>query len=240
MVTRPAAGTQSDAQVETDPASATITNRRRHAAGSVAATAHPDPPNNHEGPAESIYAGSLRLTAPSAPSVSPPETPQQAPTKLSGTTIAMTMTPLCLSATLSALDITIATPAIPDIVASFKSVSGYVWIGTAFILANTAVTPVWGSVADIWGRKPIILTAVSIFLTGSLLCALAPQMNALIAGRAVQGLGASGMSIMVNVVISDMFSLRDRGFYLAITSVVWAAATSVGPVIGGVFATRLE
>jgi MFS family permease len=150
------------------------------------------------------------------------------------------MTPLCLSATLSALDLTIMTPAIPAIVGSFNSVTGYIWIGTAFILANTAITPVWGSVSNIWGRKPIMLAAVAVFLVGSLLCALAPHMDALIAGRAIQGLGASGMSIMVNVVISDMFSLRDRGLYLAITSVVWAVATAIGPVIGGVFTTRLE
>jgi predicted MFS family arabinose efflux permease len=162
--------------------------------------------------------------------------------KLSGANIALTMTSLCLSVTLSALDLTIVTTAVPAIVGSFKSgsVAGYIWVGSAFILAQTAITPVWGSVADIWGRKPIMLIAVAIFLAGSLLCALAQHMEALIAGRAVQGLGASGMGIMVNVVISDMFSLRDRGLYLAITSIVWAVGSAVGPVVGGVFTTRLK
>ncbi|KAF2183578.1 MFS general substrate transporter [Zopfia rhizophila CBS 207.26] len=150
------------------------------------------------------------------------------------------MAPLCLSVTLSALDLTIVTPAVPAIVASFESVAGYVWVGSAFILASTAITPVWGSVADIWGRKPIILIALAVFLGGSLLCALAPQMDALIAGRAIQGLGSSGMGTMVNVIICDTFSLRDRGLYLAITSVVWAVASAAGPVIGGVFTTRLD
>lgn len=160
--------------------------------------------------------------------------------KLSGATIGLTMTSLCLSVMLSALDLTIVTTAVPTIVGSFKSVAGYIWIGSAFILAYTAITPVWGSVADIWGRKPIMLIAVVIFLAGSLLCALAPHMDTLIAGRAVQGLGASGMTIMVNVVISDMFSLRERGLYLAITSIVWAIGSAVGPVLGGVFTTRLK
>ena len=160
--------------------------------------------------------------------------------KLSPTTIALILMPLCLSVLLSSLDLTIVTPAIPAIVSSFRSTAGYVWIGSAFVLANTAFTPIWGSVADIWGRKPIMLIAVVIFLGGSLLCALAPQMNALIAGRVVQGLGASGMGTMVNVIICDTFSLRDRGLYLAITSIFWAVGSAIGPVLGGVFTTQLK
>ncbi|KAI4157529.1 MAG: hypothetical protein LQ342_008216 [Letrouitia transgressa] len=160
--------------------------------------------------------------------------------KLSTTTIALTMMSLCLSVILSALDLTIITTAVPAIVGSFHSVAGYVWVGSGYILAYAAITPVWGSVADIWGRKPIMLIAVAIFLAGSLLCALAPNIDVMIAGRAIQGLGASGMSIMVNIVISDMFSLRERGLYLAITSIVWAVGSAVGPVIGGIFTTRLR
>lgn len=160
--------------------------------------------------------------------------------QLSYATISLTMMSLCLSVLLSALDLTIVTTAVPAIVGSFHSVAGYVWVGGAYILAYAAITPVWGSVADIWGRKPIMVTAVAVFVAGSLLCALAPDMDSLLAGRAVQGLGASGMSIMVNVIISDMFSLRDRGLYLAITSVVWAVGSAIGPVLGGVFAARLK
>ena len=158
----------------------------------------------------------------------------------SGTKIALIMTPLCLSVLLSSLDITIVTPAIPAIVTSFQSPTGYAWVGGAFVLAGTAITPVWGSVADIWGRKPIMLVALALFLGGSLLCALAPQMDSLIAGRAVQGLGSSGMGTMVNVIICDTFPPRDRGLYLAITSIVWAIGSAVGPIIGGSFVTRLE
>tara|TARA_R110002003_G_scaffold232_10_gene16797 strand:+ start:29626 stop:30573 length:948 start_codon:yes stop_codon:yes gene_type:complete len=159
--------------------------------------------------------------------------------KLSATAIALIMTPLCLSVFLSALDLTIITPAIPTIVRGFHSTTGYVWIGSAFILASTASTPVWGSLGDIWGRKPILLIALTIFLGGSLLCALAPSMHSLIAGRALQGLGSAGMGTMVNIIICDTFSLRDRGLYLAITSVVWAIGSAIGPVIGGSFTTKL-
>ncbi|GLA07205.1 hypothetical protein AnigIFM60653_008159 [Aspergillus niger] len=156
------------------------------------------------------------------------------------TAITCTMLSLCLSVLLSALDLTIITTAIPSIVGTFNSATGYTWIGGAYTLAYAAVTPIWGSVADIWGRKPVILIAMAVFLGGSLLCALAPSMDVLLAGRVFQGLGGSGMGIMVNIIISDLFSLRDRGLYLAITSLVWAVGSAVGPVLGGVFATNLS
>lgn len=192
----------------------------------------------------------LRDTDPPANEVNPNSTSSHEPPstatgseevikKPSAVTIALIMTPLCLSVFLSALDLTIITPAIPTIVRGFHSTTGYVWIGSAFILASTASTPVWGSLADIWGRKPILLIALTAFLGGSLLCALAPSMHSLIAGRALQGLGSSGMGTMVNVIICDTFSLRDRGLYLAITSLVWAIGSAVGPVIGGTFTTKL-
>src|SRR3569833_630312 len=169
-----------------------------------------------------------------------PATAEEPRPRLSGTSIALIMAPLCLSVTLSSLALAIITPALPAIVGAFHSVAGYIWIGGAFILASTAITPVWGSVADNKNQKPIILIALSLFLGGSLLCALDPQMDAIIAVRAVQGLGASGMSTMVYVIICDSFSLRDRGLYLAITSIVWAIGSAVGPVLGGLFTTRLE
>lgn len=158
--------------------------------------------------------------------------------KPSGMAIALIMTPLCLSVLLSSLDLTMVTPAIPSIAAEFQSSSGYIWVGGAFILGSTAVTPIWGSVADIWGRKPIMLIAQAFFFAGSLLCALAPNMDAFIAGRGIQGIGASGMGILVNVIVCDTFSMRDRGLYLAVTSIMWAVGTAVGPVLGGVFTTR--
>ncbi|KXX77404.1 Vacuolar basic amino acid transporter 5 [Madurella mycetomatis] len=167
-------------------------------------------------------------------------TPQARSQTVSATAASLIMVPLCLSVAMSALDLTIVTPAIPAMVGAFQAESGYVWIGSAFILANTVSTPVWGSVADIWGRKPIMLISVAIFVAGSLLCALASHIDALVTGRAVQGLGASGMGTMVNVIICDTFSLRDRGLYLAITSVVWAIASAVGPVVGGVFTATLS
>ncbi|KAJ5926169.1 hypothetical protein N7516_007942 [Penicillium verrucosum] len=176
-----------------------------------------------------------------APTRAPSRSGEQAveSSRLTNSNIAWTMMSLCLSVFLSALDLTIVTPAIPAIVGSLKSAAGYTWVGSAYTLAYAAITPVWGSVSDIWGRKPIMLIAVAIFLVGSLVCALAPKMDVLIVGRAIQGLGGSGMGIMVNIVVSDMFSLRDRGLYLAITSLVWAVGSAIGPVLGGVFTEKL-
>ncbi|KAK6827199.1 MFS transporter [Apiospora arundinis] len=168
------------------------------------------------------------------------DTPRGTTTRPPAATILLTMVPLCLSVLLSALDLTITTPAIPSIAATFGSASGYVWVGSAFVLAMSAVTPVWGSVSDIWGRKPVMLAAQAVFFGGSLLCARAPTMTAMIVGRAVQGLGASGMGTMVNTIICDTFSMRDRGLYLAVTSIVWAIGSTVGPVLGGIFTTKLD
>ncbi|KAK8009850.1 MFS transporter [Apiospora arundinis] len=168
------------------------------------------------------------------------DTPRGTTTRPPAATILLTMVPLCLSVLLSALDLTITTPAIPSIAATFGSASGYVWVGSAFVLAMSAVTPVWGSVSDIWGRKPVMLAAQAVFFGGSLLCARAPTMTAMIVGRAVQGLGASGMGTMVNTIICDTFSMRDRGLYLAVTSIVWAVGSAVGPVLGGIFTTKLD
>ncbi|TPX08847.1 uncharacterized protein E0L32_009665 [Thyridium curvatum] len=162
------------------------------------------------------------------------------PKKRSRTNIAISMTILCLSVVLSALDLTIVTTAMPAIVASFGSVSGYTWIGGSFVLAQTATTPVWGSLSDIWGRKIIKLVALAAFLVGSLVCAVVKDLESFIAGRAIQGLGAAGMGSMVNIIISDMFSLRDRGAYFAITSVVWAVISAIGPLLGGVFTTLIS
>ncbi|KAJ5299273.1 cytochrome P450 [Penicillium atrosanguineum] len=128
-----------------------------------------------------------------APARAPSRSGEQATESphLTNANIAWTMISLCLSVFLSALDLTIVTPAIPAIVGSLKSAAGYTWVGGAYTLAYAAITPVWGSVSDIWGRKPIMLIAVAVFLVGSLVCALAPKMNALIVGRAIQGLGGS-------------------------------------------------
>lgn len=154
--------------------------------------------------------------------------------------IVVIMLSLSASAFVSALDLTIVSTALPVISGYFRSTSGYTWIGSAYVLANTATTPSWGKISDIWGRKPLLLTALGVFFVGSVMCAVAESMNLLLAGRAVQGVGAAGLNILVNICISDLFALRDRGMYFGLLSVVWACASGIGPVLGGVFSQELS
>lgn len=99
-------------------------------------------------------------------------------------------------------------------------------------LVGKILTP-W--VPDIFRRKPIFMAANVVFMVGSLIAALSKSRNMLLAGRAIQGLGAGGLMNLSNIVVSDLFSLRDRGLYLALVGAAWSFATAVGPVVGGVF-----
>ncbi|KKY35271.1 putative major facilitator superfamily transporter [Diaporthe ampelina] len=145
------------------------------------------------------------------------------------------MISLCLSVFLAALDVTIVTVAVPRISSDFDSTAGYTWVGSAYLLANAAAAPSWGKISDIWGRKPVLLTAVGVFWVGSLLAGVSVSMGMLIVGRAIQGIGGGGILILVNICISDLFSMRRRGLFLGIISLVWALAGGFGPVLGGVF-----
>ena len=147
---------------------------------------------------------------------------------------------LCASVFLAALDTTIITTALPTISEYFHSNGGYTWIGSAYLLANAASTPTWGKFSDIWGRKPVLLVACGIFFIGSLLAATSNSIGMLIAARAIQGIGGGGLIILVNICISDLFSMRKRGAYFGIIGMVWAFASAVGPILGGVFTEKVS
>jgi fucose permease len=147
---------------------------------------------------------------------------------------------LCTSVFLAALDTTIVTTALPTISEYFHSDVGYTWIGSAYLLANAASTPSWGKFSDIWGRKPVLLMACAIFFVGSLLAAVSVSIAMLIAARAIQGIGGGGLIILVNICISDLFSMRKRGAYFGIIGMVWAFASAVGPILGGVFTEKVS
>ncbi|KAH7363423.1 major facilitator superfamily domain-containing protein [Plectosphaerella cucumerina] len=140
---------------------------------------------------------------------------------------------------LAALDVSIVATIVPTVAQEFQSSTGYVWIGSAFLLGNAACVPTWGKISDIWGRKPILLAALGVFWVGSLLCGVAVNMAMLIAGRAVQGVGGGGVIVLVNICISDLFSLRERGVYFGIVGIVWAIASAVGPVVGGILTSKV-
>ena len=147
---------------------------------------------------------------------------------------------LLLTMFLAALDQTIVATALPTIGRQFHDVSSLSWVITAYLLASTAVAPVFGTLADIYGRRSMIITALSLFIAGSILCAVAPNMPVLILARGLQGFGGGGIMPIVQTVISDVVSPRERGQYQAYFSGVWMAAGIGGPVLGGVFAEHLH
>ncbi|ESZ93125.1 hypothetical protein SBOR_6497 [Sclerotinia borealis F-4128] len=149
------------------------------------------------------------------------------------------MLSLCSSVFLAALDVSIITTALPTISTHFHSDAGYTWIGSAYLLANAASTPSWGKFSDIWGRKPILLIAAGIFFIGSLLAATSVSIGMLIVARAVQGVGGGGLIILVNICISDLFSMRKRGAYFGLVGMTWAFASAIGPLLGGAFTEKL-
>src|SRR3981081_143927 len=146
---------------------------------------------------------------------------------------------LMLTMFLAALDQTIVSTPLPTIGRQFQDVSNLSWVITAYLLASTAVAPVFGTLADIYGRRAMIIAALSLFIAGSILCALAPNMSVLILARGLQGLGGGGIMPIVQTLISDVVTPRERGQYQAYFSGVWVAAGIGGPILGGGFSDHL-
>lgn len=136
---------------------------------------------------------------------------------------------------LAALDTTIVAQSIPTICADLQSAAGYVWIGGAYLLANAASGPIFAKSSDIFGRKKILLSAVTLFAISSIIAALATNMPMLIAGRALQGTAGGGLVQLSIITISDLFSVRERSVYLGFSGFVWALAGAAGPLVGGAF-----
>lgn len=172
---------------------------------------------------------------PDAPIAQEEERPKRSKLKVS-----LIMFSLAVAVLLVALDITIVTTALPTIAEEFNSASGYTWVGSAYLIANSAATPIWGKVSDIFGRKPCLLITNAIFFVGSLIAALSVNMNMLIGARVVQGMGGGGLIVLVNIAISDLFAMRDRGAYFGIIGGVWALASSLGPIVGGLFTQKVN
>lgn len=135
---------------------------------------------------------------------------------------------------LAALDQTIVATALPSIVASLSGAEKLSWVVTAYLLTTTVVTPLYGKLGDVHGRKPVFSIAIVIFLLGSALCGLATSMWQLIAARAVQGLGAGGIFPLVLATIGDIVPLRERAKYQGLFGAVFGLSSVIGPVLGGV------
>lgn len=136
---------------------------------------------------------------------------------------------LILSMALVAMDTTIVATAIPQVVDSLGGFSQIGWVFSVYMLAQTVTIPIYGKLADLYGRKPVLIFGIVVFLLGSLASAMAWSMTALIAFRALQGLGAGSIGATVNTVAGDMYSVEERGRVQGYLSSVWGSRPSSPP-----------
>jgi EmrB/QacA subfamily drug resistance transporter len=146
---------------------------------------------------------------------------------------------LMLGMLLAALDQTIVSTALPTIVGDLKGGAHIAWVITAYLLATTVSTPLWGKLGDQYGRKTFFQASIVIFLIGSVLAGISQSMFELIAFRAVQGLGSGGLMVGAQAIVGDIVSPRERGRYVGLFGAVFGVSSIVGPLLGGVFVDNL-
>jgi EmrB/QacA subfamily drug resistance transporter len=147
---------------------------------------------------------------------------------------------LVLVMLMAALDSTIVSTALPTIVGDFGGLSHISWVVTAYLLAQTAVTPLYGKLGDLYGRKVVLQAGLVVFLVGSALCGAAQSLTELIVFRAIQGLGGGGLIVSAQAAVGDVVPPRERGRYQGIFGAVFGLASVIGPLLGGFFTTSLS
>src|SRR5712692_10291869 len=147
--------------------------------------------------------------------------------------ILLVLPALMLAMTLAMLDQLIVGTAMPRIVRDLGGVAHLSWVVTAYVLASTITTPLYGKLGDMYGRKKLFMAAIVIFLAGSAAAGLSQSMAELITFRAIQGLGAGGLMVSAIAIIGDLVSPRERGQYMGYIMAVMMVATIGGPLLGG-------
>ena len=147
---------------------------------------------------------------------------------------------LMLGMLLAALDQTIVSTALPTIVADLHGGSHITWVVTAYLLAATVSTPLWGKLGDQYGRKTFFQAAIVLFLAGSVLSGFSTSLAMLVACRALQGLGGGGLMVGAQAIVGDIVSPRDRGRYQGLFGATFGLASVVGPLLGGVLVDNLS
>lgn len=147
---------------------------------------------------------------------------------------------LLLGLLIAALDQTIVSTALPTIVSDLGGMAHLSWVVTAYMLASTAATPLWGKLGDQYGRKKLFQYAIVLFLIGSALCGIAQNMPQLIGFRALQGLGGGGLMVLSMAIVGDIVPPRERGKYQGLFGGVFGATSVLGPLLGGLFVDHLS
>ncbi|WP_031015335.1 MDR family MFS transporter [Streptomyces sp. NRRL F-5727] len=180
-------------------------------------------------------------TSPPRPGGAPEPAPAPAPGEgQSRRTVLVAIGALLLGMLLAALDQTIVSTALPTIVSELGGMEHLSWVVTAYLLASTAATPLWGKLGDQYGRKKLFQGAIVLFLIGSALCGIAQNMPQLIAFRAVQGLGGGGLMVLSMAIVGDLVPPRERGRYQGLFGAVFGATSVLGPLLGGFFTEQLS
>jgi EmrB/QacA subfamily drug resistance transporter len=161
------------------------------------------------------------------------------PSRISHEKVRVVFGGLLLVMLLAALDSTIVATALPTIVKELGGLDHISWVVTAYLLAQTIVTPIYGKLGDLYGRKRVLQFAIVIFLIGSALCGLSQTMTHLILFRAIQGFGGGGLMVTTQAVVGDIIPARDRGRYQGIFGAAFGVASIAGPLLGGYFTTNL-
>jgi EmrB/QacA subfamily drug resistance transporter len=151
-----------------------------------------------------------------------------------------TVVALILSLFMAALEATVVSTAMPTVVGDLGGIHIYSWVFTAYLLTSTVAVPIYGKLADLYGRKPIMLFGIALFLAGSFASGVSQSMAQLIAFRAIQGLGAGAMQPMAITIVGDIFSLEERGKMQGLFGAAWGVAGLVGPMAGGVIVHYLS
>jgi EmrB/QacA subfamily drug resistance transporter len=175
------------------------------------------------------------------PSVVTPDTAAPGvPAPLAHRQVLVVFSGLLLVLLLAALDSTIVSTALPTIVGELGGLEHLAWVVTGYLLAQTIVTPIYGKLGDLYGRKLVLQSAIVLFLVGSALCGMSRSMTQLILFRFVQGLGGGGLNVTTQAAVGDIVSPRERGRYQGIFGAVFGLASIAGPLLGGYFTTHLS
>ena len=140
-----------------------------------------------------------------------------------------------MATALTALDSTVVTTAVPSIVSNLGGFSLFPWLFSIYLLTQAVTVPIYGRLSDVFGRRPMLLIGIGLFLVGSLLCGLAWNMDSLIAFRGLQGLGAGAIIPVVQTVVGDLYSVQERARITGYTASVWGVSSVLGPLLGGLF-----
>ncbi|KAI1819738.1 MFS general substrate transporter [Xylaria intraflava] len=189
--------------------------------------------------AASVHATTTNSVHSAANSVHEEPPPGEAPTP-KGPLFWLTFVGLVITAFLSALEGSIVSTALPSIARALNASQDYIWVVNVYYLTSAAVQPFYGQLADLWGRRWLTIGTVAIFTVGSAVCGSATSTNILIGGRTIQGLGAAGINVLVELILCDLLPLRERGQFFGVLFLFIILGSVIGPFLGGILVDRVS